>query len=93
MENNKNKYKYNSYGEIEDEKEYKKLILDFFLNPEINNSHKFCDCDLIVHKSLLYFHKESSPNHDLTRRQHKRKKKFYTNNITKNDIKVSVNFS
>tara|TARA_R100000654_G_scaffold63861_1_gene91223 strand:- start:125 stop:391 length:267 start_codon:yes stop_codon:yes gene_type:complete len=85
-------YKYNIYGEIEDEKQYKRLILDFFMNPKCNKYHTLCDCDLIVHKNLIYFHKYSSPNHDLNRKQHKRKKKFHTNTITKNDMKISVNF-
>jgi hypothetical protein len=86
-------YKYNIYGEVEDDKQYKKLILDFFMNPKCNKFHSLCDCDLIVHNSLLYFHKESSPNHDLIRKQHKRKKKFHTKNITKNDIKICVDFN
>ena len=85
-------YQYNQFGEVEDEKQYKHLILDFFMNPKCNKYHSLCDCDLIVHNSLLYFHKDSSPNHDLVRKQHKRKKRFHTDSITKNDIKVSVSF-
>jgi hypothetical protein len=85
-------YKYNIYGEVEDETQYKNLILDYFMNPSCNKIHKLCECDLIVHKDLLYFHKNSSPNHDLVRKQHKRKKKYHTESITKNDIKISVNF-
>jgi|TARA_R100000081_G_scaffold90524_2_gene65911 hypothetical protein len=87
-----NKYKYNSYGEIEDDRQYKNLILEYFLNPEINKSHHFCDCNLIVHKNFLYFHKYSSPNHNINRRQHKRKTKYHTNNITKDNLKICVSF-